>query len=153
MLTRWGKVYGFEPSFPLLHSLRDQMNRVFHQFEGPFSHEGLQTQAWPQANLFDRGDSLRFVIALPGLTEKDVQISANAESMTIQGERKIQAPEGFVAHRQERNSLKFSRSFAFPARINVETIQASMKDGLLTIELAKAEDAKPRQIQIKAEKK
>lgn len=153
MLTRWGKVYGFEPSFSLLHSLRDQMNRVFNQFDPAGESEWFQSQVVPQVNVYDRGESLRFVVALPGLSEKDIQISANAEGMTLQGERKIQAPEGFTKHRQERPALKFSRSFRFPTRINVELMQASMKDGILTIEVAKAEEAKPRQIQIKAQEK
>ena len=71
--------------------------------------------------------------------------------LTISGERKVEAPEGYSVHRQERGSVKFSRSFTFPCRIDTEKASATVKDGVLTIKLAKAAEAKPRKITVTAQ--
>jgi len=62
----------------------------------------------------------------------------------------VRAPEGYSAHRQERPSVNFSRSFTLPCRVNADRTIGSVKDGVLTITLEKAADAMPRQIAIKA---
>ena len=88
---------------------------------------------------------------VPGLSEKEIQISGNQEVLTISGERKVDAPEGYSVHRRERGNVRFSRSFTFPCRLDMERASASVKDGVLTIKLAKAAEAKPRQITVTAQ--
>jgi HSP20 family protein len=68
----------------------------------------------------------------------------------VSGERRVQTPEGYSAHRQERAAINFSRSFALPCRVNADRTSASVKNGILTVTLEKAADAMPRQIAIKA---
>ena len=64
-------------------------------------------------------------------------------------ERKLTAPEGYAPRRQERASFRFSRSVALPVKVDPEKVTAAVKDGVLTVTLSKAEEARPRQIQVK----
>jgi HSP20 family protein len=84
------------------------------------------------------------------LTTDDVNIEATETSLTLSGKRKTQAPEGYRVHRRERASLEFARAFEFPAKVDLEKVTATMKDGVLRIELAKQAQTRPRQISIKA---
>jgi HSP20 family protein len=70
--------------------------------------------------------------------------------MMISGERRTSVPAGYVAHRQERGSYTFSRSFALPCPVDPEKASAAVRDGVLTVTLEKAAEARPRQITVKA---
>ena len=88
---------------------------------------------------------------VPGLGENDIQISATMDSLTIAGERKAAAPEGYAAHRQERGALRFARSFALPAKIDVDKVSASVKNGVLTVTMPKHPESQPKAITVKAQ--
>jgi HSP20 family protein len=140
------------------------MERFYHQVdrllqeqrEGPHRDptdeaEGLGRDGWPWLRFFDAGTSLVLKTDLPGLTEKDVGLAVQQNVLTLTGERKLDAPEGYFVHRQERTPFKFARSFVLPCRIDAEKSTAVLKDGVMTITLPKAPDAQPRQINIKAQ--
>lgn len=155
MLTHWGNLYGLNHALPVFDELRQQMNHLFKDLEHgfvptPSRREGLQARTWPKANLFDQGDRLLLMLQVPGLKEEGLTIEANSETLTIRGERKVQAPEGYRAHRQERASIQFSRSLALPVRIDVERVAATLRDGILSIEMAKAQEVLPRKIEVNA---
>jgi HSP20 family protein len=80
-----------------------------------------------------------------------VQISIHQDVLTMSGERKHDAPQGWFVHRQERAPVKFSRSFSLPCKIDPEKSSATLKNGVLAITLAKVTEAQPRQIAVKAE--
>ena len=88
---------------------------------------------------------------VPGLSEKDVQVTLNERGLSLSGERKVVAPEGYSAHRQERSHVKFARSLQLPCKVNPDQASASVKNGVLTITLAKAAEAQPRQIAVRAQ--
>lgn len=149
MLTRWSDV---DRAFLMMDELQRRMSRIFEEYDGERwpGFARLTTGTWPLVNLYDAGDDLVITAQVPGLSEKDIQLTANQDQLTLSGERKVAAPEGYSAHRQERGSVKFSRSFTFPCKVNPEKTAATVKDGLLTVKLAKAAEAKPRQISVKA---
>ena len=150
MLTRWSDL---DRAFSMMDDLQRRMNRLFEGYDAgrwPTSARAT-TGSWPPINLYDAGDDLMIKALVPGLSEKDIQISGNQEVLTISGERKVDAPEGYSVHRQERGNVRFSRSFTFPCRLDMERASASVKDGVLTIKLAKAAEAKPRQITVTAQ--
>jgi len=70
--------------------------------------------------------------------------------LSVSGERKVSAPEGHAVHRRERPALRFARSVSLPVKIDAEKVTATVKDGVLTITLAKAPEARPRQITVRA---
>jgi HSP20 family protein len=106
---------------------------------------------FPRLSFADTGAGLVLEADLPGLGEKDVQLSIHQEVLTISGERKQDAPPGSYVHRQERRPVRFSRSFALPCKVDPEKSTASLKNGVLTLTLAKASEAQPRQITVKAQ--
>ena len=151
-LTGWGD---FDRDFAAFDELRRRMDRLFQDLDGGRWTAGdraaLAAQAWPRANLYDAGSDILLVAEVPGLGQKDVQISATQDVLTLSGERKADAPEGYSVHRKERAGVRFSRSFALPCKINVEKTSATVKNGVLTVTMAKAPEAQPRQITVKAQ--
>lgn len=155
MLTRWSDFDRefFGRSFAAFDELRRTMDAMTRELERPFSWLGRDLAAdttWPRANLYDTGSELVLYAAVPGLSEKDVQITATGDVLTITGERRVEAPAGYSVHRQERGTVTFARSFSLPAKVDFENVSATVKDGMLTVRLGKTPDAQPRQITVKA---
>jgi HSP20 family protein len=155
MLTRWNNGWNeFEQMFSAMNELRTRMDRMFEGAFGGWLSDGaalsFQAGTWPRANLIDAGSSLIVTAEVPGLTDKDIELTLNQDVLSISGERQVKAPEGYSAHRQERPAVSFARSFALPCRVNADRTTASVKNGILTVTLEKAADAMPRQIAVKA---
>ncbi len=149
MLTRWTDL---DRTFSVFNELHRRMNQLFDDYEPTgWTVRPVVAQSWPAVNLYDSGDELMIRAQVPGLSEKDISLNLNQEVLTISGERNSEIPEGYSVHRQERGDVKFSRSFTFPCRIDPEKTSATVKDGVLTVKLAKAPEAKPRQITVKAQ--
>lgn len=144
MWTRWITQPSYARTYDLLSNFRRQMDQALGEMNG--YDDGAD--AYPAFRFDDRGQELVLEADVPGLSEKDVAITATAEGLTIAGERRIAAPEGYSVHRQERSSYKFSRSVSFPTRIDVEKVKAVVANGVLTVTMAKAAEAQPKQIAI-----
>ena len=111
--------------------------------------ERLWARRWPQLSLVDGGVNLILKAEVPGLGDKEVQLSIHQDVLTLSGERKLEVPEGYFVHRQERAPVKFARSFTLPCKIEPEKSTATLKDGVLTVVLSKVPEAQPRQIAVK----
>ena len=109
-----------------------------------------QMLAFPRAGLRDAKDAFVLLAEVPGLADSELQLSATQDSLTISGERKAAAPKGYAVHRRERGDLRFSRSFALPARIDVDKVTAELKNGLLIVTMPKHPESQPKQITVKA---
>lgn len=155
MLVRWNDL-GRE--WALLDDFRRRMDALFGEMDTAW---GIEPRAvlpslrggaasWPAVNLYDT--DARYVVEadLPGASEKDIQITATQDVLSLSGERTTQAPEGYSVHRQERGSVSFSRSFTLPGRIDPEKVEARLRDGVLTVTLEKAPEARPKKVSIKA---
>jgi HSP20 family protein len=136
--------------FRELRSLHRRMDEVFGALHPQSRWLLRQEEQSPAINVYDEGETLMVEAELPGLTEGDVDIEATESTLTISGERKVQAPEGYTAHRRERTSYQFARSFELPSKIDLERVSATMTNGVLSITLTKQAEARPRQIAIKA---
>jgi len=138
------------PTFGRLSNLRDELDTLF---ELPFwSNFGRQTQlfsGWtPALDLYQSNDNVIALIELPGMRKEDIEISLHDGMLTIAGERKMETPGGEKAERSERYIGKFRRSITLPTRVDANKVSATYKDGILTVTLPKAEEAKPKQIQV-----
>lgn len=155
MLNRYND---FERTFAMMDELRRRMDRIWDDYEAP-ARSQLRSDfdrtprfvMGPRIHLFDTGQTLVVKADLPGMTEKDLQISLNRDVLTLSGERRSDAPQGYTVHRQERAPLRFSRSFTLPAKVEVENTTAVLKNGVLTLTLRKAPEAQPRQIAVRAQ--
>jgi len=88
-------------------------------------------------------------VELPGIKKEDIEISLHDGVLTVSGERKHEVEKKErQSFRSERYFGKFQRSVTLPAAVNVGGVKAAYKDGILSIELPKAEEAKPRQIKV-----
>jgi len=152
MLSRWNVGWNdFDEMFSAMSQLRTYMDRVFDDSVAGRVWEGRGFgSTWPRANLVDSGATLTVSAEVPGLSEKDIKVDLNQDVLTLSGERPTEAPKGYSTHRQERPSVRFSRSFTLPCRVNAEHASASVKNGILTVTLEKAADAMPRQISVKS---
>lgn len=124
-----------------------QLDRLFAGVEPEASE---QEGSFPRISFDDKGSEFVVRADLPGLTEKDLELTATATTLTLRGERKVEAPEGYSAHRSERSSFRFARTFELPAKVDSGRVDARLEHGVLTVTLPKAPEAQPKQISVKA---
>jgi len=134
--------------FGELDRMRRDMERLFEGLSGgttPYSHPGV----FPLTNVSEDGENYYVRAELPGIKAEDLDISVTVDGISISGERKIAPTEGATYHRREREPGSFSRMISHPGPVETDKVEASCKDGILTVTLPKAEKAKPRQISVK----
>jgi HSP20 family protein len=126
-------------------------DRAFSDFLAPASEDAVSTRRWmPAVDIKETAEALTFSAELPGLTKEDVQITLENNILTIAGERKFEKDvkeENY--HRLERSYGSFARSFTVPGNVSFDRVDASFANGVLHVVLPKAEEAKPRKIEIK----
>jgi HSP20 family protein len=87
---------------------------------------------------------------LPGMKADELDIQVTANNLSLSGERKIaQEGNGVKYHRREREGGRFSRVMTLPGDINAEKVDADLVNGVLTVKIAKAEAAKPKQVTVR----
>ncbi len=139
---------GFRDITRQFDELRREMDRaLFATDRGGFA---LAREVWPAATLSDSGGNWVLRAELPGLSDKDVDLTVNADSVTLRAERKVEAPQGYTVHRRERAGYRLARTFSLPTKIDPDKVEASLKNGVLTVTLAKAPEAQPRTVQVKS---
>ncbi len=137
--------------FTDLMDIRDEMDRLLSD---TFGGRGWEERfGWTPALDVEEGEN-EFIVSceLPGINKDDVNISVVDNTLTISGEvGEEQDVQEKNYHLKERIRGKFSRQVALPSAVDHQNADASYKDGILTIKLPKAEEAKPKQIEIKGE--
>ena len=104
---------------------------------------------WPKLNLYDTGDQIEVKVELPGFAKEDIQIKVQGNYLELSGTRKTTGPNGYTAHRQERETPTFTRSITLPIEVDSSKATASIKDGILHLILPKSAAARPQQITIR----
>jgi HSP20 family protein len=146
----WGFAEDNDRTFGALDDFRRRMDRLFEGFDARWGVNDAYGAGFPRAELRDTGAELVLEADVPGLTDKDIQLTVTQDTLGLSGERKSDAPEGYSVHRRERGAQRFSRAWALPTRIDTERVEATVKNGVLTITMPKAADARPRSITVKA---
>ncbi len=139
-LVRW------DPVRELASMEIDRLNQMFSDVYGAFG------RSWVPAVDVYENDNHEFVIKaeLPEITREDISITFDNGVLTLKGERKAELETSREQyHRIERHHGSFTRSFTLPATVDAARIQASYKDGVLTIRVPQRDEAKPKQIEIK----
>lgn len=135
-------------AFEELNRMRREMDRIFEGFPTR-SLSAYSSAVFPATNITEDNDNYFIRAELPGIASSELNIEASGRKLSITGERKIPTPEeGAKYHRRERESGRFARVISLPGEIDSAKVEASMKNGILTIRLPKAVAAKPRQISI-----
>ncbi|MDX9785714.1 MAG: Hsp20/alpha crystallin family protein [Desulfobacterales bacterium] len=140
--------WNFRSAFDELNRMRRQMDRLFEGIPDR-SLSGYSGSVFPAMNLTEDKDYYIIRAELPGIASSELNIEATGRNLSITGERKIPAPEeGAKYHRREREAGRFARAISLPGEIDAAKVEASLKNGILTVKLPKAAASKPRQITI-----
>ena len=136
-------------TFQGLSGLQEQVNRLFDtSFPGRSDNSALTTWA-PAVDIYETENELVVKADLPDINEKDLDVRIENNTLTIRGERKFEkkvTEDNYL--RVERTYGSFSRSFSLPNTVNSEAIKADYKNGVLTVELPKRAESKPKQVKV-----
>jgi HSP20 family protein len=126
------------------------MNRLFETS----SFGGLRrAPSFPAMNVWTSEDGLIVTAEIPGVEIDDIEISVMNETLTVSGQRSPdEVGEGMRYHRRERGCGRFTRSVQLPYPVDSDHVEATFKDGVLSIALPRAEEDKPRKITVKGAK-
>ncbi|MCA9545836.1 MAG: Hsp20/alpha crystallin family protein, partial [Myxococcales bacterium] len=101
------------------------------------------------ARLTQQDDALTLRADLPGVADRDLELSLQEDVLTVTASREVAVPEGYEkVHAQERRPFKFTRSYSLPCRVDPEKVAARLENGVLEVRLHKAEAVQPRQITV-----
>ena len=137
-----------------INRLQNEMDRLFETIAAPaanrWTHDGFDRRTTPALNVWEDEQNLYAEAELPGLAMADIDVVTTANELRIKGQRKADESEDVTYHRRERRVGTFSRVVRFLIEIDPEKVQATLKDGVLTVTLPKAETARVRKIEVKA---
>jgi len=116
--------------------------------------EALTHANWPTADIYEDREGVRLQFEVPGLEPGAVKVQLNENILTVSGERKLENEDRKDNYRRiERRYGAFERSFSLPQNVDTDKVQASYRNGLLTIYVPRSEKAKPRSVQVKIDEK
>lgn len=137
-----------------LLSIQSEINRLFGRTYGNDVGETAGRGDWaPSFDVYETPDKFTVLVELPGMTTDQVDITVEDGVLAISGERKFYdsvQEESF--HRIERRFGAFQRKIVLPQQCDVNKVQATMNNGLLTIDVPKVETARPKRIEVTAAK-
>ena len=132
-----------------LERLRRDMNRLFGDV--PQESRWRAAPEYPAMNVWTDENSAVLTAELPGVKSEDIDISVEDELLTLRGSRqREELEEGMRYHRRERRFGPFSRTFRLPFRVEAEAVDATFKNGVLSVVLPRAEADLPRKITVKS---
>ena len=105
----------------------------------------------PSVDIEEKEDKYLIKADLPGVDKNDIEVKLENGVLSIRGEKRSESEtgEGTKHHRRERFRGSFARSFTLPDAVKVEDIDASYRDGVLSLTIPKAENVKPKTVDIK----
>jgi HSP20 family protein len=150
-LTRWQRpdLSGW-PRFGQLSDLRDEIDRLFESPLSQMSQASRLLSGWtPAIDVSEDKDNFYVHVEVPGMKKEDIELSLHEDCLSISGERKVEKnSEGADVYRAERFFGRFQRTVSLPAAVDTDKVKAQYRDGILSVTLPKAEEAKPKQIDV-----
>ena len=149
--TQFGSTMERWQPFRQVSELQAEMNRLFDTVFGSPADVSSGDRRWaPLCDVQETKDDLVLGFELPGVNEKDVNVSITGDVLTVKGERPVpeqeMGTEGY--HRLERTYGRFERSVQVRMPVQADKVKATYRDGVLTVKLPKAEEVKAREIKI-----
>jgi len=139
------------PGFGRLTDLRDEIDRLFEAPLAELTRSSQILSGWvPAVDLYEDKDHIYVRVELAGMKKEDIELSIHNGSLSISGERKGEEPaKEAEVYRAERFFGRFQRTIALPTAVAADKAKAQYQDGILTVTVPKAEEAKPRHIELK----
>jgi len=152
-LVRWNPARDLSLFPSDMLNMQREINRMFDSFfrDGLAEESSLVPTLWtPAADIAEQENQYVVKLELPGVTKDDVKIAMQNNVLVIHGEKKQEkTSKGSEYQRVERSYGSFQRSFTLPTTVKTDRIEATFANGILTITLPKAEEAIPKQIEVK----
>lgn len=137
----------------IFQTLRDEMEDLFGRFFPDGTAESTQMMR-PSLDLSETDAAVQVRMDVPGMKAEDINIEVSGNTLRVSGERKEEKEEkGKTWHRVERRSGSFSRSVMLPCAVKENQAKAEYAEGVLTLSIPKAEEAKTRHIKVEAKGK
>jgi len=136
-------------------TLQDRMNRILRESFSPENPEQALTTTnfAPLVDVYEDEHDITLKVEVPGIDEKDINVSIENNTLTVRGERKYEKDEKEENfQRVERMYGSFTRTFTLPSTVNPEEVSAHYDKGVLKVRLAKKAEAKPKLIKVNVEK-
>jgi HSP20 family protein len=138
----------FEP-FRELDTLQREMNRLFDNFTPPIERSSNGVAFMPAAEIYETPEAIHLKVEIPGLEAKDLDVQVTAEAVAVSGERRSETKtEEKGITRSEFRYGTFRRVIPLPTRIQNDQVEAEYKDGILQLNLPKAEAEKNRVVKV-----
>jgi HSP20 family protein len=135
--------------FSPLTRLHSEMNRLMEDFFEDMPDTRPYAAGYPAINVWEDGDSAYIECELPGLTLNDIEVLVTGSDVTLKGNRKIGEHHHKAAwHRRERSQGSFARTMTLPWAVDADKVNATFRDGVLTVQLPRAESAKPKKVKV-----
>jgi HSP20 family protein len=147
-------VVGRWDPFRDLLTIQDEMNTLFNRTYGERGQQGEgagpQARAWaPALDISERKDAYLVSVELPGIKPDQIDITLEDGLLTLSGEREFTAESAEQQfHRVERRYGSFRRAITLPNQVQADAIEAHFEDGVLTVRVPKAEEARPKRITV-----
>ena len=104
--------------------------------------------SYPPVNVFRKGDDFIVIAEVPGIKKSDLDVQIKGNTIRLAGSKAVSYPEKTSVHRRERLSGRFDRAVTLPVEINADGVKAECRDGILALYLPRAEQDKPRSVQV-----
>jgi HSP20 family protein len=149
-IDRWRPFGERWDMFRGMGDIQTEVNRLFDNFVGRPATASAGERTWlPAVDMQETKDDVVLSFDIPGVTEKDVQVTIMGDLLTVRGERKFEREQSENSyHRVERLYGRFERTVQLPMMVQMDKVKASYRDGVLEVRLPKAEEVKPREIKI-----
>lgn len=138
-----------EPVRTPFSGLHDQINQLFEDFYRDAAPQwGEDSNRFPAVNIWDDGEAAHLEAELPGVKLEQVEVLVSGNELRLTVRREGPANGQHTWHRRERLVGSFTRAFTLPWELNPDQVEARLKNGVLTVNLLKAQSAKPRKIKL-----
>jgi len=139
----------WSPFFDMEKTL-EEMDRILDNVGRPLELRSVPRGTFPAINIYDQGEAAVLIAEIPGVRPEDLDLTVLNDTVTLKGSRKPEGANGDRYYRRERVSGEFVRTLTLPDPVNPDSVKADCADGVLTVRMEKAEQAKARKIEIKS---
>jgi HSP20 family molecular chaperone IbpA len=102
----------------------------------------------PPVDIYEDADGITLQLDMPGVSKEGLNLQVDAANLVIEGDARIEMPEGMQALYAEIRSTRYRRTFALSRELEAQKVEANLKDGVLTVKVPKRAELKPRRIEV-----
>jgi HSP20 family protein len=110
-----------------------------------------ETVLRPAVDIYEDAEGITLLADMPGVNREGLALEVDRDSLTIEGDARIETPEGMEALYADVRSTRYRRSFALSGELDTDAIKASLRDGVLSVHIPKRAEVRPRKIDVNVE--